>query len=173
LLNGIVSATALDSQGDIYVTGQAGPNLPTTPGALETSGSGAFVAKLNPTGTAVLYATYLGNSTGGIGTGIALDAAGDAYVIGANSGVPTTANAIASSGGDFVAELDPTGSTLLYGTYLPGTRDAGSMLYGNTGTIAVDSSGDIDVAGAAMAGLPVTANAYQTTSAVVVAILSS
>ena len=164
LLNGTVYATAVDNQGDIYVTGSAGTNLPTTPGAFQTSGSGAFVAKLNPTGTAVLYATYLGNagtsSWLGAGTSIAVDAAGDAYVIGGTSGVPTTANAIASSGGDFVAELDPTGSNLLYGTYLPGTKDS-VYTPGYTGALAVDGSGDIYVAGAATAGLPVTANAYQ------------
>jgi hypothetical protein len=130
LLNGTVYATAVDSQGDIYVTGSAGSNLPTTPGALETSGNGSFVAKLNPTGTAVLYATYLGNG-GGTGTSIAVDANGDAYVIGTDAGVPTTANAIASSAAyssgsntDFVAELNPTGTGLLYGTYLPDTDNA-------------------------------------------------
>jgi hypothetical protein len=90
-----------------------------------------------------------------------VDAADNAYVIGMTSGVPTTANAIASSGGDFVAELDPTGSTLLYGTYLPATIDSVAKP-GYSGAIAVDSSGDIDVAGTAQAGLPVTANAYQT-----------
>jgi hypothetical protein len=170
LLNGTVYASAVDSSGDIYVTGTAGSNLPTTPGAFQTNfggggtyGEDAFVAKLNPTGTAVLYATYLGiggRSAPG-GTSIAVDAAGDAYVIGDIAGVPTTANAIASSGGAFVAELNPTGSTLLYGTYLPGTLDTDYPL-GYTGAIAVDGSGDIYVAGAARAGLPVTAGAFQT-----------
>jgi len=54
-LNGTVFATAVDSAGDVYITGSSS-NLQTTPGAFETSGTGAFVAKLNPTGTAVLYA---------------------------------------------------------------------------------------------------------------------
>jgi hypothetical protein len=160
---------AVDSAGDVYVTGNTDPNLPTTPGAFETSGSGAFVAKLNPTGTAVLYATYLGNGTSGwdAGTGIAVDAAGDAFVIGINSNVPTTSNAIASSGGtnnppqaDFVAELNPTGSALLYATYLPGTVNYGATS-GYSGAIAVDGAGNIYVAGAAASGLPVTAGAFQ------------
>ena len=141
------------AQGDVYVTGQAGPGLPTTPGAFETSGSGAFVAKLNPTGTAVLYATCLGNG-GGAGAGIAVDAAGDACVIGTDAGVPTTANAIASSAAyssgsdtDFVAELNPTGTGLLYGTYLPNTVNyANELSY--VSAIAVDGSGNIYVAGA-------------------------
>jgi hypothetical protein len=162
-----VYATAVDSAGDVYVTGQVGSgSLATTPGALETSGNGSFVAKLNPAG-AVVYATYLG-SGGGAGTGIAVDAAGDAYVIGTDSGVPTTPNASASSAmssslasTDFVAELNPTGSGLLYGTCLPGTVN-----YVHTPTyasaIAVDGAGNIYVAGSAAAGFPTTAGAYQT-----------
>ena len=161
LLNGTIYATAVDGAGDVYVTGNS-TNLATTPGAFETSGSGAFVAKLNPAGTAVLYATYLGN--GGTGTGIAVDAAGDAYVIGDGGNLPTSANAIASSGGgDFVAELNPTGSGLIYSTYLPGTFNYG-YTEGYSGAIAVDAAGNIDVAGTAGSGLPVTtARAYQTT----------
>jgi hypothetical protein len=161
-LHGTVLATAVDSAGNVYVTGQSDSSLPTTPGAFQTSGSGAFVAKLNATGTALIYATYLGNG-GGFGAGIAVDTAGDAYVIGANNGVPTTANAIAASGGsDFVAELNPTGSGLLYATYLPGTVNGGYRLFGAQSAIAVDGSGNIYVAGAAQAGFLVTAGAFQT-----------
>jgi hypothetical protein len=124
-LNAEVLATAVDSAGNLYVTGQAGTGLPTTPGAYATTGSGAFVAKLSPTG-AIIYATYLGSGGDG-GTGIAVDAAGDVYVLGEGGTVAATVNAIASSGtGDFVAELNPTGSGLSYATYLPGTIDAGS-----------------------------------------------
>jgi hypothetical protein len=168
MFNGTIYATAVDSQGDIYVTGEAISGLPTTPGAFETSGSGAFVAKLNPTGTALLYATYLGTGQPGFegGTSIAVDAQGDAYVVGTNGGVPTTANALASSPTagnptDFVAELNPTGSSLLYGTYLPDTVNSIGDL-GLTSAIAVDGSGNIYVAGAATTGLPTTANAFQT-----------
>jgi hypothetical protein len=157
-LSGTVYASAVDSAGDVYVTGQASTNLPTTPGAYQTTGSGAFVAKLNPTGTAVLYATYLGN--GNAGLGIAVDAAGDAYVTGYGGNLPTTANAIASSGGDFVAELNPTGSALGYATYLPGATNY-ALTTSYSGAIAVDASGNIDVAGAAGPGLPVTAGAFQ------------
>jgi hypothetical protein len=166
-----IFATAVDSAGDLYVTGSANALQP-TPGAFETSGSGTFVAKLSPTGT-VLYATYLGDSSSSpysyqnAGTGIAVDSAGDAYVIGQNTNVPTTPNAIASSaasGNVFVAELNPTGSALIYSTYLPGAVGyAGYQTVGNSGAIAVDAYGNIDVAGAAEAGFPVTSNAFQTT----------
>jgi hypothetical protein len=161
-LNAVVYGTAVDAAGNAYVTGQASTSLPTTPGAFMTSGSGAFVAKLNPTG-ALVYATFLG---GGIGTGIAVDAAGDAWVIGADGNVPTTANAMAndSSGtADFVAELNPTGSGLNYATYLPGTIDGYLATFSYAGAIALDGSGNIYVAGAAEGGLPVTAGAFQTT----------
>jgi hypothetical protein len=161
LLNGTIYATAVDSAGNVYVTGHAGSGFSPTPGAFETTGSGAFVAKLSPTG-ALLYATYLGNG-GGAGTSIALDSAGDAYVIGANSGVPTTANAIASSGGsDFVAELNASGSALNYATYLPGTLNY-LATSGYVGAIAVDGSGNINVVGAAGSGLPVTASGFEPT----------
>jgi hypothetical protein len=166
-LNSTVYATAVDSAGDIYVTGRTGSTLTTTPGAFQTTGSGgAFVAKLNPNGTALIYATYLGNGGDG-GTGIAVDAAGDAYVIAEGGTIPTTANAIASSPNsydstDFVAELNPTGSGLNYATYLPGTLDGLDGSYSLAGAIAVDGSGNIYADGFAGTGLPVTAGAYQT-----------
>jgi hypothetical protein len=165
-IHGTVLATTADSAGNVYVTGQTDSSLPTTPGAFEGSGAGAFAAKFSTTG-ALLYATYLGNSGSNwsvnAGTGIAVDAAGDAYVIGRNPNVPATANAIAASGGaDFVAELNPTGSGLLYATYLPGTVSGGYRLFGWQSAITLDGDGNIYVAGAAQAGFPVTAGAVQT-----------
>jgi hypothetical protein len=174
-LNATVWATAVDSSGNTYVSGLAGSNLPTTPGAFQTTGSGTFVAKLNPTG-GLVYATYLGSdqdpgsgSAGGIS--IAVDAAGDAYVYGAAGTVAaTTPNALdpspiptpsSTGSNDYVAELNPTGSGLLYATYLPGAADGWGQA--NTGAIALDGSGNIYVAGRAGSGLPVTAGAYQTT----------
>jgi hypothetical protein len=166
-LHGSVQAVAVDNTGAVYVTGTTDSTLPTTPGAFRTSGAGgAYVAKLNATGTAVVYATYLGNSSYSLendsGYGIAVDAAGDAYVIGSDSTVPTTPNAIASSGHIFVAELNSAGSGLVYSTYLPGGVGNGFITNGDTGAITVDGSGNIYVAGAAQAGFPVTAGAFQT-----------
>jgi hypothetical protein len=134
---------AVDSAGDAYL---AGDNS---------------ISKMNPTGTALIYNTTVG---GGGGIGIAVDAAGDAYVIGQNPNVPTTSNAIASSasGNFFVAQVNPTGSGLVYATYLPGAVGYAATA-GEPGSIAVDGSGDIYVAGAAQAGLPVTAGAFQAT----------
>src|SRR5205807_10510131 len=88
---------AVDSSGNAYVTGDTfSTNFPTTAGAFQTALSGgydAFVTKLNPTGSAPLvYSTYLGGSGGEIGSGIAVDASGNAYVTGFTSSTdfPTT-----------------------------------------------------------------------------------
>jgi hypothetical protein len=97
-----------------------------------------------------------------------VDAAGDAYVIGEGVSVATTANAIAATDTsgyeDFVAELNPTGSALLYATYLPGTINSPNYTVGYSGAIALDGAGNIYVAGAAGTGLPVTANAFPTSA---------
>jgi hypothetical protein len=112
--------------------------------------------KLNNGGSGLVY----GTNVGGTLYGLAVDAAGDAYVIGAGAGVPTTPNAIASSGRVFVAELNPTGSSLVYSTYLPGAVGYPATR-GDCGAIAVDGSGNIYVTGGAQAGFPVTPGAFQ------------
>jgi hypothetical protein len=77
---------AVDAACDAYVTGYTGStDFPTTAGAFQTTNYGiadAFVTKLNPAGSGLLYSTYLGGSSSDIGQGIAVDAAGDAYVSG-------------------------------------------------------------------------------------------
>jgi parallel beta-helix repeat protein len=75
---------AVDSEGSAYVTGvSTSPAFPTTPGALKTQDfDGAFVTKLDPTGSTLIYSTYLSGSGGSSGTSIAVDAAGNAYITG-------------------------------------------------------------------------------------------
>src|SRR5205823_65723 len=82
-----VVGIAVDSAGNAYVTGDTvDTDFPTTPGAFQPSFGGlrdAFVTKLNPTGSALVYSTYLGGSgIEGPSGGIALDIAGNAYVTG-------------------------------------------------------------------------------------------
>ncbi|HEV2245117.1 MAG TPA: SBBP repeat-containing protein, partial [Terriglobia bacterium] len=81
------SAIAVDAAGNAYVTGYTySNNFPTTPGAFQTTFGGgngdAFVSKLNPSGSALIYSTYLGGAHVDLSYGIAVDGAGNAYVTG-------------------------------------------------------------------------------------------
>jgi hypothetical protein len=161
---------ALDAAGDAYVTGQTqtSSNFPTSVGAFDTSYNGggldAFVTKLNPLGSALLYSTFLGGSDMDEGTGIALDAAGDAYLTGftGSSDFPTSAGAFDTShnGSDdvFMTKLNPAGSALLYSTFL-----GGSGIDGGLG-IALDAAGDAYLTGfTTSSDFPTSVGAFQTT----------
>ncbi len=165
-------AIAVDGAGAAYVTGwtRSRPVFPVTFEALQrTFGGGdqdAFVMKLSPGGGSLTYATYLGGGGIDSGLGIAVDAAGNAYVTGLteSTNFPVTAGVVqpAYGGGDleaFAAKLDPTGAALLYGTYLGGRDlDAGFA-------IAVDAAGSAYVAGDTYSNdFPVTPGAFQTRS---------
>lgn len=154
--NDIATAIAVDSSGSAYVTGKTGSaNFPVTAGAFQTTlpagSTDAFVMKLNASGSAAIYATYLGGSGGSTGNSIAVDSSGSAYVTGGaySSDFPTTAGAFQTNFKNgpldpFVAKLDPTGSTLMYSTFLGGLGGQA----GNHGTaIAVDSAGSAYVTG--------------------------
>ncbi|SLM48094.1 conserved exported protein of unknown function [Nitrospira japonica] len=165
---------AVDEAGNAYVAGTTGSgNFPTTLGALQTTWGGTndgFVTALNATGTSLLYSTYLGGNSYDFARGIALDTPGNAYVTGntASSNFPTTLGAVQTTfggpggtfaGGDaFIAKVDPTGSSLIYSTFLGGSgNDLGYK-------IALDGSNNAYVIGQTSSGgnFPVTAGAYQT-----------
>jgi CSLREA domain-containing protein len=180
--NDVGTSVAVDSAGNAYMTGHtSSTNFPTTPGALRESrlpsdgANDAFVAKLDPAGN-VVYSTYLGGSGAGslvyyrgraqfaeeAGEGIAVDAAGNAYITGFTTSTDfRLVNALPGVGGvfpqtcfdilnagsltvcpdAFVAKLNPTGSALLYSTYLGGSdTDKGAA-------IAVDTVGNAYVTG--------------------------
>ena len=134
---------AVDSAGAMYVAGSTTSSTFPTSNADQGTLTGtedAFVTKLSPTGDALVYSTYLGGSAGAYGYGIAVDATGAAYVVGATSSAdfPTKGGFDTVLGGNvdaFVAKLSPSGSSLAYSTLLGGTgNDYG---YG----IAVDTAG--------------------------------
>ncbi len=154
---------AVDSLGSAYVTGTANSsNFPTTAGAFRTVNSGfsdAFVTKLKPDGTGLVYSTYLGGSQPDIGQGIAIDSLGSAYVTGytGSPDFPTTAGAFQTAmrtiyGNAFVTKVKPDGSGLAYSTYLGGYGDIADSVIDDPGTdhaygIAVDSFGHAYVTG--------------------------
>lgn len=144
---------ALDSEGSLYVDGIAfSTDFPTTPGAFQTTlssgGPDAFVTKLNPAGTALDYSTFLGGSGIEFVAGIAVDDEGNAYVTGptSSSDFPTTPGAFQTNFGGgpedaFVTKINPSGTGLVYSTYLGGTGD-------DVGAgIAVDSDGNAYLGG--------------------------
>lgn len=162
-------AVAVDGAGEAYVTGFTGStDFPTTPGAIQSTslGRGAFVTKFNATGTALVYSTYLGGSSfDGGAKGIAVDAAGDAYVVGNTSSpdFPVTSGAFQTTCGDcangasFVTKLSATGSALVYSTFVGGSTSEFAE------GIALDQAGDAYITGAtASADFPTTPGAFQT-----------
>ena len=122
----------MDTAGSLYVTGRTqGGAFPTTPGAFQTAnhgGADAYIVKINPTGSSLVYASMLGGSADDEGRDVAVDTSGNAWVTGvtASSSFPTTPGAFQTTnhGGQdaFVVEINPTGSSTLYATYLGGSQ---------------------------------------------------
>lgn len=120
---------AVDDLGNAYVAGQTvASDFPTTPGAFQTTTQGdvdGFVAKLNPTGTALVYGTILGGSSSDAVRDITIDSAGNAYVTGISSSLnfPATPGSFVTTLGiarAFVTKLNPTGTELIYSALLGG-----------------------------------------------------
>jgi hypothetical protein len=159
---------ALDGSGNVYVTGDTeSPNFPTTFGAFDeihNGGLDVFVAKLDPTGKTLVYATCLGGNNWDQGFDIAVDGSGSAYITGStlSSDFPTTARAFYTAHHGkydaFLTKLNPTGSVLAYSTYLGGGDDDRGQ------SIAVDIAGNAYLTGWTRSGdFPTTAGAFCTT----------
>ena len=173
----VITALALDSGGDIYVTGHTmSPDFPTTPGAFSRTLAGgyilgdAFAAKLDATGSHLLYGTYLGgraDDSGGTANGddsgyaIAVDGLGHAYVAGYTESryFPTSYISFDPTfggyGDAFLAKLAVDGASLVYSTFLGGwTKDSAYAL-------ALDAAGNAYVSGETVSNdFPVTSPAF-------------
>jgi len=156
---------AVDSSGNAYVVGStSSTNFPIVNPKQSFSGgnSDVFVAKLNSTGSALTYSTYLGGSQNDSATSVAINSAGNAFVTGysESSNFPTASPRQASLQGSrdaIVFELGTTGNTLVYSTYHGGSGDEVGA------GIAVDSSGNAYVVGSTTSTNFPTASAYQST----------
>ena len=158
---------AVDTARNVYVTGRSpSSDFPTTAASVQPVAAGnfdVFVTKLNPDGSGLVYSTYLGGTGGEYGLAIAADNAGNAYVTGltALSNFPTTPGAFQTTlsgySDAFVTKLDPTGSSLIYSTFLGGTG------YEEAWSIAVDGAANAYVTGlTTSSNFPISAGVVQT-----------
>jgi len=159
------NGVALDADGNIYFVGLT-RDLPPAPGSFHSvvnSSFDAFVTKLNPSGTEVLYNAVFGGSSNDRGLAIAVDAEGAAYVVGSSfsDDFPTTpGSAQPSFGGGsqdgFIAKLNPAGSQLIYSSMIGGSA------FEDAQAVALDGSGAAYVAGTTgSADFPVTPGALR------------
>ncbi len=144
---------AVDGAGNAYITGIT--DSTDFPGVTGSSiqpvngGAGdAFVTKINPAGTAIVYSTFLGGSGIDQAGDIAVDGAGNAYIAGVTAsttfpGVTGSSIQPANGGGRdaFVTMIDPAGTTIVYSTFLGGSGDDGGF------DIAVDGAGNAYITG--------------------------
>ena len=141
---------AVDSSGKAYVTGQTySTTFPVNAGSFQAADGGAgdgFITKLSPDATSIVYSSYLGGSGTDLGVSVAVDASGEAVIVGTtySSDFPTVSPLQAALGGGndaFVAKVNSTGTALVFSTYLGGTgADQGADL-------ALDGSGNIYLTG--------------------------
>ena len=165
-----INAIAVDQSGDAYITGLAlsDSTFPVTsssicdPASAGWACSYSFVSKFDPTGSSLLYSTFLGPNNSSIPEAIALDANNDAYVLGFTaSNSFSTVNGIEPYAGGYdllLVEIDPAATTQLFATYLGGSGDEEPTPAG----MVVDGSENIYLTGTSSStDLPVTSGAFQ------------
>lgn len=147
----LLTAIAVDLSDNIYVTGETSSSdwpLKNPFQNLLKGPEDAFVLKLDPTGTSLIYSTYFGGGSSGtsLASGIAFDTQGNAYITGLGANIPVTPGVFqgspnTSSGSNgFVAKFDATGR-LVYATYLGGSQAS------QPAGVGVDSSGNAYIGG--------------------------
>ncbi len=173
---------AVDSDGAAYVTGSTGGNFPVTANAFQKTFTincnpapgffgypmdrHSFVAKVNPDGSSLEYATYLGGGCGEYGFGIVLNPDGSAWVTGQtfSPNFPVTQDALQPQygggyGDGYLARVSASGDNLEYASYL------GGQFFDQISAIAFDSSGNLFLTGTSGGFLQAASQgAYQTQS---------
>jgi hypothetical protein len=164
-------AIAVNAAGNAFLGGQSSStNFPTTAGSFRPANAGgvlqdAFVTKLSPDGSALVYSTYYGGLGGEIAFGIAIDSAENVYIGGATGSTNSLPRVNATQcvrGGSFdafAAKLNPAGSALVYSTYFGGSDDDRAR------SVDVDASGNAYFAGYSTSTNFPTLNPYQGTFA--------
>lgn len=161
-------AIAVDSAGNAYVAGYTySASFLTSSNAVQRTYGGAtdaFVVKVNATGSALAYSTFIGGSSEDQATAIAVNSSGEAFVAGftSSSAFPVTTGAFRTSYGGstdaFALKLDATASSLLYSTYLGGPN------IDRAWALDIDAAGNAYIAGQTYSSsFPTTAGAVQTT----------
>src|SRR5262249_34614031 len=149
-LDATLSDIAVDASGNAYLAGVSqSANFPTTPGAMQSTFAGAddvLIAKLDPTGSTLLFATYIGGTDYDSATSIALDSGGNVIAVGSTRSANFPVNRAFQPGliGEqdaFLIKLNPAGTQLLYSTFLGGTGSEAAA------GVALDASGRAVVAG--------------------------
>ena len=149
------NAVAADAAGNLYLVGDTF--------SVTYGDSDVLIRKIAADGSAFLYTADMGGSDNDFGTGIAVDPSGSVYVCGysASTDFPLSANAFqngnAGNNNAIVLRLDPTGSTLIFSTYIGGSYDDRAT------SLALDNQGNVYLTGGAISvDFPVSSGAFQT-----------
>ena len=163
--NDYAVSNAIDADNNLYITGYTDSGqYPITAGAFQTTkgvGIDGFITKLNATGTALIYSTYIGGNDGDYSRSIALDSSNNAYITGNTSSTnfPLSTNAFQTVHAGlvdvFVSKINTSGTALVYSTYIGTLNNE----YGQA--IAVDSFGNAYITGWAHFGFIITPGAFQ------------